>query len=157
MVSPVYWAMLFLENPEGQIVERNNSNNNGETARVVHRAAKAGNYRLIATSLGGFRTGAFTLNVRELGGAGGPAGPTPKGLPRWFQTLDKDNDGQVSLPEWLAGGRALGDFRKFDMNSDGFITPEEALQAVKEGERLELVNGRASFSGDLELSSGEVY
>src|SRR5437763_15719512 len=33
------------------------------------------------------------------------SGAMPKGLPKWFQDLDTNGDGQVSLREWLAGGR----------------------------------------------------
>jgi hypothetical protein len=153
MVSPVYWAALFLESPDGALVDRHNSNNNGEVSRIVHQAAKSGTYRLIATSLGGFRTGPFTLSIREVGSGGARV---VKGLPPWFRRLDGDGDGQVSLREWLDANRARGDFRKFDLDSDGFITPDEMLRAVKEGERLELVNGRASFSGAIEMSS-ELY
>ncbi|MBI3823096.1 MAG: EF-hand domain-containing protein [Planctomycetes bacterium] len=60
-------------------------------------------------------------------------GKIPPGLPDWFKQLDENpdwgnKDGQVSLFEWRKGGKDLDDFRKWDMNDDGFITIEEALK-----------------------------
>jgi hypothetical protein len=57
------------------------------------------------------------------------AGKLPeKGLPPWFLQLDTDADGQVALYEWRAGGRDLDEFKDWDRDNDGFITPEEALK-----------------------------
>jgi Ca2+-binding EF-hand superfamily protein len=61
------------------------------------------------------------------------AGKLPtKGLPPWFVFLDTDKDGQVALYEWRQAGRDLEEFKQWDRDNDGFITPEEALhvQAV---------------------------
>jgi hypothetical protein len=56
------------------------------------------------------------------------AGKLPvKDLPKWFMELDADQDGQVALYEWRAGGRDLAEFREWDRNDDGFITAEEAI------------------------------
>jgi hypothetical protein len=58
------------------------------------------------------------------------AGKLPtKELPPWFMELDTNKDGQVSLAEWHKGkgDDALDEFREWDRNDDGFITPEEAL------------------------------
>src|SRR5262245_1217984 len=57
--------------------------------------------------------------------------PLPKGLPPWFKALDTDQDGQVSLKEWLQGGRRRDEFRRFDLNGDGFITPDEVLRLLR--------------------------
>jgi Ca2+-binding EF-hand superfamily protein len=60
----------------------------------------------------------------------------PKDLPVWFlQTPHKDPT-QISLSEWLAVSQkgtteAIAEFRKYDLNLDGFITIEEALAADK--------------------------
>jgi hypothetical protein len=55
-------------------------------------------------------------------------GKMPAGLPAWFKELDADLDGQVALYEWRKGGKALDEFKLWDINDDGFITPEEAVK-----------------------------
>ena len=55
-------------------------------------------------------------------------GKLPKNLPAWFIELDQDKDGQVALYEWRAGKKNLDEFKQWDLNDDGFITPEEALR-----------------------------
>jgi len=56
------------------------------------------------------------------------AGKLPaRDLPKWFMQLDVDEDGQVALSEWFKGGHNIEEFRDWDRNDDGFITPEEAL------------------------------
>jgi hypothetical protein len=55
------------------------------------------------------------------------AGKLPKELPPWFKQLDTNRDGQVALYEWRKGGKDIDEFREWDRNDDGFITPEEAL------------------------------
>jgi Ca2+-binding EF-hand superfamily protein len=61
------------------------------------------------------------------------AGKLPKGLPRWFQPLDADNDGQIGLYEWLKAGRRVEDFQALDRDGDGFLTIKEILRARKLG------------------------
>jgi len=152
-VSQVYFAFLVLEGPDGKILDRNDSGGNGRAARIVHRATVTGTYSLIATSQGGFRTGAFSLSVSTLP----TSGTLPKGLPPWFEALDTNHDGQVSLREWLAGGKTLEEFRKFDLNDDGLITREEVLPPEEKGLRLKLVKGQASYTGALEEATDEQY
>jgi hypothetical protein len=55
-------------------------------------------------------------------------GKMPAGLPPWFLELDTDKDGQVALYEWRRANKAYDDFTTWDLNGDGFITPEEALR-----------------------------
>ena len=59
------------------------------------------------------------------------AGKLPANMPAWFKQLDTDGDGQVALYEWRAGGKSLDEFKTWDMNDDGFITPEEALKGLE--------------------------
>ena len=60
-----------------------------------------------------------------------------RGLPRWWESKDRDVDGQVSMGEYLAKSEArdrlsdLNEFERFDLNGDGIITPAEA-EAVDE-------------------------
>jgi Ca2+-binding EF-hand superfamily protein len=127
-VSQVFYAYLYLEGPRGELLAEHNSRGMGRTSRIVHRAATTGTYRIIATSQDGWRTGPFSMSVRVLYS---PGGASPKGLPPWFKELDTDRDGQVSLSEWRRGGKGLAEFRKYDLNDDGFITPEEVLRALR--------------------------
>jgi hypothetical protein len=54
----------------------------------------------------------------------------PAGLPGWFRSRDTNGDGQVSMSEysrsWSAS--AVADFRRFDLNDDGIVTPKEAAK-----------------------------
>jgi Ca2+-binding EF-hand superfamily protein len=153
-VSQVYFAFLYLEGPNGRILDSNDSGGNGRTARIVHRAAETGTYRLIATSQGGFRTGAFSLSVRVLGA---PRGTLPNGLPPWFEVLDTNREGQVSLREWLASGKTLKDFRTFDLNDDGLITVEELVPRGEKRLHLKIEKGQANYTGTLGEPTDDQY
>lgn len=54
----------------------------------------------------------------------------PTGLPSWFKSRDTNGDGQVSMSEysgsWSAG--TVSEFRRYDLNDDGFITAKEAAK-----------------------------
>jgi Ca2+-binding EF-hand superfamily protein len=146
-ISKDFQAFLHLEDSDGNQVQQNSSRTIGENSRITFQADTNGTFRLIATSLGGFRTGAFSLSVRVLNRFGGPA---PKGLPSWFKILDKDEDGQVSLHEWRRGGKKLSEFREYDLNDDGFITAEEILRVVKRPFELKSEGGLAYYNGAIE-------
>jgi hypothetical protein len=55
-------------------------------------------------------------------------GAMPAGLPSWFMELDTDGDGQVAPYEWRKAGKSMDEFANWDLNGDGFITPDEALK-----------------------------
>jgi Ca2+-binding EF-hand superfamily protein len=62
----------------------------------------------------------------------------PPGVPSWFQELDQDGEGQVSLYRWKLSGRDLEEFVEMDRNEDGFLTVEEVLyyqRSVANGRR----------------------
>jgi hypothetical protein len=67
----------------------------------------------------------------------------PKELPDWFNDLDANKDGQVSLMEWVKGGKSIRDFAKIDRNDDGLLTPDEVLryQRLLTGDTAVVANG----------------
>jgi len=46
----------------------------------------------------------------------------------WFSELDTDKDGQVSLAEWVKGGKALDEFSTYDRNDDGLIAIDDLFR-----------------------------
>jgi Ca2+-binding EF-hand superfamily protein len=52
-------------------------------------------------------------------------GDRPRG-PLWFRKMDRNRDGVVSQREFLG---SIADFKKLDLNGDGFLTAEEADKA----------------------------
>ena len=127
-LSQEFYAYLYLEDPDENIIEKNNSGGRGKYAQIVYRPAESGTHRIIATSQDGYKTGPFSLTIRVLHGLGDIS---PKILPKWFKELDTDGDGQVALYEWRRAGKKLDEFSEYDLNDDGFITAEEVLQAIK--------------------------
>jgi hypothetical protein len=53
-------------------------------------------------------------------------------MPAWFMEYDTDKDGQVALWEWKEKGGDLEKFREWDLNGDGFITPDEVLRLTRQ-------------------------
>ena len=153
-VSQIYYSFLYLEDPNGDIVAQHNSGGRGLTARIIHEAAETGTYRIIATSQDGVKTGEFKLSIRVVKDLDG--GP-PTGLPAWFKELDEDEDGQVSLPEWLMAGRSRELFRIYDLNGDGFITTDEVLRVVKKVQPLKFEGGQLDYQGTIDDPTDERY
>ena len=58
-----------------------------------------------------------------------PTERLPKGLPDWFLRNDANADGQVMMVEYAATWTetAAAEFSKYDVDGDGFISPEECL------------------------------
>lgn len=59
-----------------------------------------------------------------------PKDRLPDGLPDWFTSADADGDGQVSMHEFAnpMTEEKIAEFNKYDLNGDGFITPDEVLK-----------------------------
>jgi hypothetical protein len=53
-----------------------------------------------------------------------------EGLPPWFASRDSNGDGQVAMNEYAQEwtDRLVNEFGRYDRNSDGVITPEEAAR-----------------------------
>jgi hypothetical protein len=58
-------AYLYLIGPDGAILAQNDDANGSLDSQIIHRAGKAGEYRIVATSLGGQGLGEFTFSVQE--------------------------------------------------------------------------------------------
>lgn len=60
-----------------------------------------------------------------------PTERLPKGLPTWFTRNDADADGQVTMAEYSTSYNetTVAEFNKYDLDSDGIITPGECLEA----------------------------
>lgn len=60
------------------------------------------------------------------------AGDATEGLPGWFYELDLNKDNQVALNEFAIDGEwsvaRREEFNRYDLNRDGLLTAEEALQ-----------------------------
>ena len=56
-------------------------------------------------------------------------GKLPKDFP--YASIDKDEDGQVSLYEWRNAAKSVEEFLDRDLNGDGFLTAEEWLRGTK--------------------------
>jgi Ca2+-binding EF-hand superfamily protein len=142
LTSKVMQAFLFLEDADGNPLQENSSPNIGGNSRIVFHAHDAGTYRIVATSLAGYRVGQFVLSVR--------VAALPEGVPPWFRDLDRNGDGQVTVQEWQHGGRPLDQFGQYDLNDDGIITAEEVLRYLKMSVELKFNNGQVTYNGVVE-------
>jgi hypothetical protein len=59
-----------------------------------------------------------------------PSERLPTGLPSWFKSRDKNGDGQVAMSEYgrTWSSRLVDEFRRYDTNDDGIITPKEVAK-----------------------------
>lgn len=58
-------AYLYLEDPDGMVLAQNDDNGMSLDSRIIHKAGKAGKYRIVATSLSGMDLREFTLTIRQ--------------------------------------------------------------------------------------------
>jgi Ca2+-binding EF-hand superfamily protein len=154
-ISKDMQAFLHLEDPDGKVVMENSSPRIGGLSRIVFKTTRAGVYRIIATSLAGYRTGAFSCSIRVFNAL--LSARWPNGMPSWLIDLDTDGDGQVGLDEWLSERKSLDEFRKYDLNGDGFITAEEMVRYIKQPVELWLQGGRAKYQGNIEEMPDATY
>ena len=96
----------------------------------------------------GVRTGDFSLSVRF-------PQQMLEGLPKWFNELDRDSDGQISLDEWVRGRREPGEFRRYDLNDDGLITADELLHLLNRPVDLKFRDNRVNYHGIAAKSTEE--
>jgi hypothetical protein len=64
-MSDAFDCYLYLESPDGKVLQEDDDGGEGLNSRIVFKAEKSGAYRMIATSLNGRGTGEFTFTVRE--------------------------------------------------------------------------------------------
>lgn len=81
-------------------------------------------------SIGGDERPAYDLDKKVVVLRAGKLGDK---MPAWFTEYDLDKDAQVALYEWKEKGGELAEFRKWDLNGDGFITPDEVLRVLATG------------------------
>lgn len=65
-----------------------------------------------------------------------PTERLPDDLPDWFYDRDKNEDGQIAMAEFASSwsDSRVQEFLRFDLNSDGVITPDECLKAEEQAE-----------------------
>ncbi len=70
MQSKDFDSYLFFESPEGKLLAQDDDGGGYPSARIVHKAAKTGKYRVITTYFGGGgNLGEFNLTIRQTEGA----------------------------------------------------------------------------------------
>ena len=92
---------------------------------------------LLSSLLGGSGSGAPAASGQAGKSKSGrfltPTERLPQGLPSWFLQLDMDGDGQIKMVEFSRDwtDETAAQFDRYDLNHDGFITPEECLKVEK--------------------------
>src|SRR5262249_2444570 len=84
-----------------------------------------------------------------------------KNAPPWFQAYDTNGDGQISLSEWKDKKHSVEDFKKADLDRDGFITVEELIRAgfvpTRRGNVLILSSAEREYLRNLAQRSAWIY
>jgi Ca2+-binding EF-hand superfamily protein len=97
----------------------------GEGDRNFYAARNDGNASGQSSNANGSKSYRFKTAAERL----------PEGLPEWFARNDANADGQVAMAEFSTtwSDAVVADFFKFDIDSDGIITPRECLKANEDG------------------------
>lgn len=62
-------------------------------------------------------------------------------LPAWFHELDRDQDGQIALHEWVKSGRPLEQFQQLDADGDYLLTAAEYFRLVRQQDKSSVQEG----------------
>jgi Ca2+-binding EF-hand superfamily protein len=65
----------------------------------------------------------YSIDVRRL----------PEGLPGWFLQKDANSDGQIQMSEFAQTWTEskVAEFRRYDVNNDGIVTPQECVTTAE--------------------------
>jgi Ca2+-binding EF-hand superfamily protein len=74
-----------------------------------------------------------------------------KSGPDWFHRMDRNRDGNVTIKEFL---RKQSEFRKIDLNNDGFLASSEASRRVGDLENHRIVDRRGAT---VSIGEGEPF
>jgi hypothetical protein len=105
------------------------SRNSSDEKSATSSAAAAAMARVYAGSVAGIRkSDQKETDKRRTYRFTPPADRLPTGLPSWFKSRDRNNDGQVAMSEYSRSWseRTVNEFRRYDRNDDGVVTPKEA-------------------------------
>ena len=67
-MAKAFDAYLYLIGPDGRVLAQDDDGGEGLNSRIIHKADATGDYRVIATSLGGSSVGAYNFQIRQTGG-----------------------------------------------------------------------------------------
>jgi hypothetical protein len=98
--------------------------------RASDRPANGDPRRVFTGSAGGNGAGSKETDKRRSYRFTPAAEHLPSGLPSWFKSRDKNGDGQVAMSEYgrTWSSRLVAEFRRYDSNDDGIITPKEVAK-----------------------------
>ena len=99
-------AFLRLEDPTGKEVAYNDDAPGGSTldSQIIYKAPKAGDFKIVATSLNG-NTGTFKLTVAEATGAAGISKFKGKAIPLVLKNGKASHEGELDANDQVVTGR----------------------------------------------------
>ena len=149
--SQAFDCYLYLEDPDGRLVAEDDDGGGGLDSRIIHKAAKSGLYRIIATSLDGKSTGQFSLSIAATGVAAAKLPPIEApDLPKPVQPAPIIRMGEKLA---LFNGKDTTGWRA--EGKDGWKV-EQGGELVGEGPNTVLLTNRKdfkNFSARIELSA----